>query len=238
MQFLRSHVMTHCRYTLHTCLRLFVCSPVNLGGVLAREGATSVGAPSSVGVNNDLATGQTSISLRFTVRRQALKKTAIVCCSALEHGICVCNMAQRENINRIWCGPLRVMLTKISVLCHVLARKTCSHLIYVFTETDTCTHLGSADNEAARGVQVHHGLVVHHLGGDHGLDNVLDELRADLLVGEGLALGLAINGLGVLGGDEEGGHALGDGLSVDLLVLDGHLCVCVCVPLSIFVYTT
>mmetsp|Transcript_1192 Transcript_1192/g.3105 ORF Transcript_1192/g.3105 Transcript_1192/m.3105 type:complete len:302 (+) Transcript_1192:848-1753(+) len=68
-----------------------------------------------------------------------------------------------------------------------------------------------------------HGLVVEVLGGDHGLDHVLEELSADLVVAEGGAVGLAVDGLGVLGRDKEGRHALGDGDAVNLLVLDGDL---------------
>lgn len=84
-------------------------------------------------------------------------------------------------------------------------------------------YLGTTDNEAARGVQVHNGLVIHHLGGDNSLDDVLDKLGADLLVSQRLALGLAVHSLSVLGGDQQSGNALGDGLAVDLLVLDGNL---------------
>ena len=36
---------------------------VDLGGVLAGEGAASVGAPTAVGVNDDLAPGQTGITV-------------------------------------------------------------------------------------------------------------------------------------------------------------------------------
>lgn len=44
-----------------------VCSrPIDLGEILSRESTPTVGSPSSVGVNDDFATGQTSITLRST----------------------------------------------------------------------------------------------------------------------------------------------------------------------------
>ena len=39
---------------------------VHLGGVLAREGATTVGSPASVGVNDDLPAGEACVALRTT----------------------------------------------------------------------------------------------------------------------------------------------------------------------------
>mmetsp|Transcript_18712 Transcript_18712/g.46482 ORF Transcript_18712/g.46482 Transcript_18712/m.46482 type:complete len:374 (-) Transcript_18712:63-1184(-) len=38
--------------------------PINLGGVLARKGATPVGAPSTVGVNDDFSSRQTGVPVR------------------------------------------------------------------------------------------------------------------------------------------------------------------------------
>jgi hypothetical protein len=67
----------------HGWTQLSVFSPVNLGGVLAREGTASVGAPSSVGVDNDLATGQTSITLQIcrACLRQALENMQVAACA-------------------------------------------------------------------------------------------------------------------------------------------------------------
>lgn len=42
------------------------CGPVDLGKVLSREGSSTVGSPSTVGVDNDLATSQSSITLGST----------------------------------------------------------------------------------------------------------------------------------------------------------------------------
>ena len=58
------------------------------------------------------------------------------------------------------------------------------------------------------------GLVVQVLGGHDGLDNVLHQVLVDLVVGDVR---------GVLGGDEDGVHALGDHGTVLLLVLHSHL---------------
>ena len=44
--------------------------------------------------------------------------------------------------------------------------------------------VGTANDEAARGVQVVDGLLVQVLGGHNGLDHVLNQLGADLLVGD------------------------------------------------------
>ena len=80
-----------------------------------------------------------------------------------------------------------------------------------------CVSVGSSDDEASRGVQVEDGLVVKVLGWDNGLDHMLHQVSADLLVGHILI---------VLGGDEDGVHALGDERSGALgvtLVLDGDL---------------
>jgi hypothetical protein len=61
---------------------------------------------------------------------------------------------------------------------------------------------------------VEDGRVVHVLGGHHRLDHVLHELLVDELVGDVGA---------VLGGDEDGVHALGHHGAALLLVLDGDL---------------
>ena len=58
------------------------------------------------------------------------------------------------------------------------------------------------------------GLVVQVLGGHHSLDDVLHEVLVDLVVG---------HVRGVLGGDKDGVHALGDHGAVLLLVLHGDL---------------
>mmetsp|Transcript_19833 Transcript_19833/g.58928 ORF Transcript_19833/g.58928 Transcript_19833/m.58928 type:complete len:436 (-) Transcript_19833:199-1506(-) len=75
----------------------------------------------------------------------------------------------------------------------------------------------AADDEAARGVEVEDGVVVQVLGGHNGLDHVLHEVGADLLVSHVRA---------VLRGDEDGVHALWDHSAWALgvaLVLDRDL---------------
>jgi hypothetical protein len=57
-------------------------------------------------------------------------------------------------------------------------------------------------------------LVVQHVGGDDGLDDLLQQLRAQLLVGDGLV---------VLGADDDSVHALGDASTTVLDVLNGDL---------------
>jgi len=75
--------------------------------------------------------------------------------------------------------------------------------------------VGAADDESAGGVDVVDGVVVEVLGGDHGLDDMLHEVGADLLVGH---VG------GVLSGDQDGMNALrGHGAISLLLVLGGDL---------------
>lgn len=39
---------------------------IDLGGILTREGSTTVGTPTTIGINDDLAAGQTSITVRTT----------------------------------------------------------------------------------------------------------------------------------------------------------------------------
>lgn len=64
------------------------------------------------------------------------------------------------------------------------------------------------------GVQVEDGLVVQVLGRDDRLNDVLHQVLVDLVVGH---VG------GVLGGDQDGVHALGHHGAVVLLVLHSHL---------------
>lgn len=109
---------------------------VDLGAVLAGEGTASVGAPTSVGVDDDLSAGEAGVTV------------------------------------------------------------------------------GSADDEAAGGVDVVDGLLIEVLGGDDGLDDVLHDVLVNLLVGD---VGL------VLGGDDDGVDADRDHAAVLLLVLDGDL---------------
>lgn len=109
---------------------------VDLGAVLAGEGTASVGAPTSVGVDDDLSAGEAGVTV------------------------------------------------------------------------------GSADDEAAGGVDVVDGLLIEVLGGDDGLDDVLHDVLVNLLVGD---VGL------VLGGDDDGVDTDGDHAAVLLLVLDGDL---------------
>lgn len=109
---------------------------VDLGAVLAGEGTASVGAPTSVSVDDDLSAGEAGVTV------------------------------------------------------------------------------GSADDEAAGGVDVVDGLLIEVLGGDDGLDDVLHDVLVNLLVGD---VGL------VLGGDDDGVDADGDHAAVLLLVLDGDL---------------
>ncbi len=63
------------------------------------------------------------------------------------------------------------------------------------------------------------GVGVEQVGGDDGLDDVLHDLGAKLVVGEG-AVGVLVGELGVLGGDDDGVDA--EGLVVGV-VLDGDL---------------
>ena len=58
------------------------------------------------------------------------------------------------------------------------------------------------------------GLVIQVFGRDDGLDHVLHEVLVDLVVS---------HVWGVLSGNEDGVHALGDHGTVILLVLDSHL---------------
>ena len=78
---------------------------------------------------------------------------------------------------------------------------------------------GSTNDEAACGVDVVLGVGIEQVGGDDGLDDVLHDFGAELLVGEG-AVGVAVGELGVLSGDDDGVDA--DGLVVGV-VLDRDL---------------
>ena len=109
---------------------------VHLGGVLAGESTSTVGSPASVGVDDDLATSEASITVRTT------------------------------------------------------------------------------NDESARGVEVVDGLVIEVLGGHDVLNDVLHQVRADLLVGDIL---------GVLSRDHNGVHTLGDHAAILILVLAGDL---------------
>ena len=109
---------------------------VHLGGVLAGESTSTVGSPASVGVDDDLATSEASITVRTT------------------------------------------------------------------------------NDESARGVEVVDGLVIEVLGGHDVLNDMLHEVRADLLVRDIL---------GVLSRDHNGVHALGDHAAILILVLAGDL---------------
>ena len=74
--------------------------------------------------------------------------------------------------------------------------------------------LGATNDEAARGVEVVDGLVVHEVGRDDGVDNLLAQGLADLVV---------LDRVLVLGADHHRVHALRDARAVVQLVLDRHL---------------
>ena len=61
---------------------------------------------------------------------------------------------------------------------------------------------------------MHDGLVVEEVCGDDNLDDLLQEVRAENLVGDVLV---------VLGGDDNGVHALGDARTMVQSVLNGDL---------------
>ncbi|DAZ98358.1 TPA: hypothetical protein N0F65_000677 [Lagenidium giganteum] len=109
---------------------------VHLGGVLAREGTTTVGAPATIGVDDDLTASEAGIT--------------------------------------VW----------------------------------------ATNDEAARWVQVVHGLVVEVLLWDNGLNDVLHEVSSDLLVADFIV---------VLGRDDDSVHALWHHAAIFFLVLDGDL---------------
>ncbi len=60
---------------------------------------------------------------------------------------------------------------------------------------ETGVTLGTADDEASRGLDVVDGVVVEQVGGDDLLDDLLHDLGAEVLGGDLL---------GVLGGDDDG----------------------------------
>mmetsp|Transcript_48062 Transcript_48062/g.94926 ORF Transcript_48062/g.94926 Transcript_48062/m.94926 type:complete len:307 (+) Transcript_48062:1372-2292(+) len=110
---------------------------VDLGGVLSREGTTTVRTPTAIGINDDLAASEAGVSV------------------------------------------------------------------------------GASDDEAPRGVQVEDGVVVHQLGRDNRVNDVLAEFGTEVVVGDIW---------GVLSGDDDGVNSLRDALAVGhLLVLDGNL---------------
>ena len=77
--------------------------------------------------------------------------------------------------------------------------------------------MGPSDHKASRRVEVEDGLVIHVLGRDYGLDHMLQQVSADLLVGDVWV---------VLGRNEDGVHSLGDhctGAGGVSLVLNGDL---------------
>ena len=53
------------------CIHARLTRSINLGGVLAREGTAAVGSPATIRVNDDLATSQTSISMRSSNHKPA-----------------------------------------------------------------------------------------------------------------------------------------------------------------------
>ena len=95
---------------------------IDLGGILAGEGTTTVGTPATVGIDDDLAAGETGVTL------------------------------------------------------------------------------GTTDGEAAGGVQPVDGLVVDHVSGEGGLDDLFHEVSLDLVVGDVFV---------VLDGDEDNSDAEG-----------------------------
>ena len=83
-----------------------------------------------------------------------------------------------------------------------------------FTSSQTGISVWSTNNKATRGVQVVNGLVVKVLFWDNRLDDVLHQVSLDLLLGDILR---------VLGGDDNGVHALGHWDSINEVVLAGDL---------------
>lgn len=82
------------------------------------------------------------------------------------------------------------------------------------TASKTSVTLGSSNDEETRGLDVVDGLVVEQVGGDDLLDDLLLDLLAELLGGDGLA---------VLCRDDDGVDTLGDDGTAVVLVLDGDL---------------
>ncbi len=109
---------------------------VDLGGVLSGEGTTTVGAPTTISINDDLASSETGITVRTT------------------------------------------------------------------------------NDEASRGVKVIDGLVINILGRNNGLDDVLQKILLDLLLGHVLI---------VLSGNDDSVNAEWDHGAGNLLVLDDDL---------------
>jgi len=62
---------------------------------------------------------------------------------------------------------------------------------------------GSADDEAASGIDVVLRVGVEQVGWDDGLDDMLEDFGAELVVGEG-TVGVLVGEFGVLGGDDDG----------------------------------
>jgi len=79
---------------------------------------------------------------------------------------------------------------------------------------DSGISLGSSDHELSRTLDVEDSVLVHVLGGDDGIDDLGLEKLSLLLKGD---LGT------VLGGDDDGVDALGDGGAIVKLVLNGDL---------------
>ena len=57
---------------------------VDLGVILAGEGSTTVGAPTSVSVNDDLTASQTGVRLR-TANNEAARRLDVVDCVVVKH---------------------------------------------------------------------------------------------------------------------------------------------------------
>ena len=82
------------------------------------------------------------------------------------------------------------------------------------TASQTGITLRTTDDEAARGLDVVDGAVIEELGRDDLLDDLLLDLRAELLSGDVV---------GVLGGDDDSVDAQGHDGTVVVRVLDGDL---------------
>ena len=82
------------------------------------------------------------------------------------------------------------------------------------TSGKTSISVRATDDESSRWVHVVDGALIEVLGWDDELDDVLDEVGSDLLLGD-------IRG--VLGGDDDGVDADWDHSAVDRLVLNGDL---------------
>jgi len=82
------------------------------------------------------------------------------------------------------------------------------------TASGACISLRTTNDEAARGVEMEHNLVIEVLGRDDGLDDLVKELLADNVV-------LDIRGM--LGRDDNGVDPLRNHGAMVVLVLDGDL---------------